>query len=246
MTQVHGKGTTVLYNGVNLSGDLTSFDFSQSADTVDTSTMDPATNQDHKFIVGMRNGTMTSNAIWNDAAGAIDETIIANLGATGPFCGMFIPNNTENSRAYAGTNVILTSYNVSGSVSDAVKAVFNWQSSGGFLGGMLLHEFAAETTAASSTAVRDSGVDLTYPTTLGGRVVFIVTSITGGNVVMALQHATTIGGSYTTVTTLSTLTAPGVASAIIDPGTNLNEFVRATWTQTATTWTGALVFTRFV
>lgn len=247
MAQVHGKGTTVLYDGQNLSGDLTSFDVALTVDSVDTSTMDPATNQDHKFIVGMRSGTATFNAIWNDAANAIDETIANDLAASQATrsC-MMIPNNVEGSRAFAAADVLLTAYNVSGGISDAVKATGTFISSGGFNSGKLLHELSAETSAANTTGARDSGANLTYPTTKGGKLIFIVTTITGGNVIMSLQHATTQGGVYSTLSTLATLTAAGSAVIDIAAGVNINEFTRAIWTQTATTWTGALVFIRYL
>jgi hypothetical protein len=137
MTQVHGKKTRVLYNGLDLSGDFNSFDRQGTVDTVNTSTYGL---EDHKFIAGMATGIFNWNFIYSDATpNAEANMIIPDFASETPKQGMLIFNNVSGSRAFASDKCVITSYAMSSSVSDAVKGSGAWQTQDGLRGGALLH-----------------------------------------------------------------------------------------------------------
>lgn len=241
MTQVHGKNVIVLYNGINLSGDFTSIDLNQTVDTVDISTFGDT---DHEYMTGTIVNASSWNTIWNDgtaASGAAEANFTPNLGSATLFPAMVIPNNVVASRAYGAHDAMLSAYNVGGAVSDAVKASGSFQCSGGLRAGSLIHHHTQRTTAANTTGAADAaGV----ATTRGARAYFQLTQVTGGSVTMTIEHSATQGGAYAQLLTFSAQAAVGGFYQTIAVGVNINGFVRATWTQTASSWTGAVVFAR--
>ena len=143
MTQYHGKGLVFKLDGSpggtlrDISKHIISVDFPRSADTVDTSTADPATNSDHKFLVGMRNATITLNMIWDDSAEAApgqDVIFSGSLGAgsSGNTSSTFEfgpSGSTAGMVKYTG-ECYVTAYNTTSGISDAVKATATLQVTG--------------------------------------------------------------------------------------------------------------------
>lgn len=238
MTQVHGKNILVLYNGLNLSGDFTSIDLSQTVDTVDISTFGDT---DHEYLSGTIVNNANWNTIWNDAAGAAEASFAPNLGSASLFPAMVIPNNVVASRAYGAHDAQLTAYSTSGSVSDAVKASGSFQCSGGLRSGSLVKHYVQVSAASNTTGAADAGG---VATTRGARAYFMLTQVTGGSVTMTIEHSTTQGGVYSQLLTFGAQNTVGGYYQTVAVGVTINGFVRATWTQTATTWTGAVVFAR--
>lgn len=154
MTQVHGKQTKVLYNGLDLSGDFNSFDRQGTVDTVDTSTYGL---EDHKFIAGLTSGVFNWNFVYRDDSPNAEANMIAtDFASDTPKAGMLIFRNVAGSRAYASDQCVITSYNLGSSVSDAVKGSGAWQTKGGLRGGTLLHPLSLETASGTSAVDQHS------------------------------------------------------------------------------------------
>lgn len=108
-------------------------------------------------------------------------------------------------------------------------------------GEMLTPGLRTDTTATAGSFVDDGG-----STALGGQAYVQLTAFTGTSVTIAVQHATTSGGSYANVTGLATsaLTAIGAVRLATTPTTTINEFVKVTTTGTFTSATFAVSFMR--
>lgn len=214
MTQVHGKSTRILYNGYDLSGDFNSFDRQGTVDTVDTSTYGL---EDHKFLAGMASGIFNWNFIYSDATPNVEANMInPDFASTTPKQGMFIPRNVDLSRAYVSDKCVITSYQMSSGVTDAVKGSGSWQTQGGLRGGVLLHALAMVTANGSSGVDQQSLGSKTITTSSVANPSVITTSAAhgwaSGDVVSIQGHAgstPTINSTYTiTVTGTTTFTIP--------------------------------------
>lgn len=143
MAQYHGKGLVFWLDGSpggtlrNLSKHIVSVDFPRTVDSVDTSTADPSTNSDHKFIVGMRSATITLNMIWDDDdesdpgqdvifAGSLGGGTNGNTTSTFEFG----PSGGASGQVKYSGECYVTSYNTSSGISDAVKATATLQITG--------------------------------------------------------------------------------------------------------------------
>ncbi len=144
MTQVHGKESLVLYNGMDLSGDFSSVDRQGNVDTVDTSTFGL---EDHKYIAGLVNGVFNWNFIYSDATPNVEADMInPDFASETPKQFMWLPKNNVGSRAYASDQAVITAYNMGSAVSDAVKGNGSMMVKEGLRGGVLLHAHTMETT----------------------------------------------------------------------------------------------------
>lgn len=141
MTQFHGKQLKFsIYDSGSVLRDISahvmSVDFPRSVDTVDIATADGS--GDHKYMAGLRNATITLNLVWDDTVTTGPDVVLAGLlgtaasTTTGPGGWKFEPNPTAAGAtkvSYTGAGC-LTAYNVSASVSDAVKATATIQCHG--------------------------------------------------------------------------------------------------------------------
>lgn len=143
MTQYHGKGLVFKIDDApggtlrDISAHVVSVDFPRSVDTVDTSTADPTTNSDHKFLAGMRNGTISLNLIWDDTVAASNgpDAILGpslGQGASGNSFNTFEfgPSGSTTGRVRYTGECIISAYNVTSGIGDAVKATASLQITG--------------------------------------------------------------------------------------------------------------------
>lgn len=141
MTQFHGKQLqfSIYDSGAvlrDISAHVMSVDFPRSVDTVDIATADGS--GDHKYMAGLRNATITLNLVWDDTLTTGPDLILAGLLGTAPSTStsaggwQFKPNPSASGATkvtYSGAGCV-TAYNVSASVSDAVKATATIQCHG--------------------------------------------------------------------------------------------------------------------
>jgi hypothetical protein len=96
-------------------------------------------------------------------------------------------------------------------------------------------------TTATAGAYVDDGAATNY----GGQAYLQVTAFTGTSVTVAIQHATTSGGSYSDVLAFTAVTAaPAWQRISVSNTTTIDEFVKVTTTGTFTSATFSVVFVR--
>lgn len=150
MAFTHGKDTAVLFKQFNLSGYFNSYDLGQMAETAETTTFGNAAKT---YIVGQRDGTLSLAGLFDGAADAVDEELAATIAAaTVPVITVGI-NGTTLGNAAKLAIAHTTTYQVTGSVGDAVQVSGEFQATGGIYNGVFLHALGAETGTANGASV---------------------------------------------------------------------------------------------
>ena len=127
MAAVHGKDTYFLWNAVNLSPFATEVSFPQEAETAETATFGDSWKE---YVVGLKDATISASGVWSGTAAEVDATLGGALGTSASF--EFRGNSAAvgaGNPKYTGT-AILTSYEVTGGIGDAVSWSAEWQVSG--------------------------------------------------------------------------------------------------------------------
>ncbi len=234
MAFVHGKATVVLGDDVALTGYLTQHTASKTVQIVDVTTYG---SDDRVFLAGVEEGALSINGLFDAAASASDVELHSALGAstgkilTVGYGGLTIGNRTAMLQARE------TSYNINGSVQDAVRLAATFQADGGIDRGVALHDLTAETGTGNY-----SSVDNTASTANGSLAHLHVSAFTGTDCTIKVQHSTddAIWSDLITFTTVSGVTQERSTSA----GT-VNRYVRAAITAgTFTSVTFAVSFAR--
>jgi len=154
MAFIHGKTTSVLYNGTNLSAFFNEASMSQDVETAETT----AFGDDAKtYITGLKDGTMSLSGMFDGAADAVDVVLISTLGATAADVATVVPAglSTAGVSTYSA-EVRETSYEISSPVSDVVAANAEVQATGGIDRGELLIGGSSITAVEQTTAI-DNG-----------------------------------------------------------------------------------------
>lgn len=122
MAFVHGKGTHVTINSVNLSAYLTEASQSFDDDTHETTTFGKNSKE---YLPGLQDGTISLSGNLDPA---LDSSMAAMRGVVVPF--IYGPEgSTTGKRKYSG-NCIRTSYEVSNPVGDLVTFSAEFQITG--------------------------------------------------------------------------------------------------------------------
>ena len=225
MSSIHGKNIVVLYGGYNLSGYLNDISVPREVDTVDVSTFG-ATNK--QYIPGLADGSASGSGFWSGAAGEVDAVLAATFGTA----------NNVLSVGYGGTTLgnrgdlmsgIHSSYEVAGSIGDAVGVSFELQASGGVYSGVFLHALTAETATGNSASVDNAAA-----TTAGFAMNLHVTSVEGTatpTVTSKVQHSTD-NSTWVDLGTFAAATAIG-GQHVTGTGT-VNRYIREVHTISGT------------
>lgn len=123
MAFVHGKNTHLTYGTINLSPYLNSVDFPRGAATADTTVFGVNATQ---FVGGLVDSTIT-------ASGLFDQAVVSSLGAyIGSTAQTFAygPAGTSSGAPKVTGSALLTQYQITGGVADAVGLSLSWQVSG--------------------------------------------------------------------------------------------------------------------
>lgn len=118
MAFVHGKGTQVLLNSVNLSAFTNNVEFGRTADSHDVTTFGK---NSHVYQAGLKDGTCTIEGIYESVAvtggpPAIIKPLVG--GAAVPF--VYRPEGTSAGLPEAEVDVIVTSYDETAPVADMI------------------------------------------------------------------------------------------------------------------------------
>lgn len=181
MAFIHGKGTVLLGDDVALTGYFTNLQSSKSAQAVDVTTFG---NDDKVFIAGIEEGSIALNGVFDAAASASDpELHDALAAASGKIITVGYDGTTIGNRVTM-TQAREASYNINGSVNDAVRLAATFTSDGGIRQGVSLHALGAETGTGDYASVDNSA-----STANGGVGHLHVTAFTGTNVTIKIQHS---------------------------------------------------------
>lgn len=149
----HGKNTVVLSNEFDLSPYLSSATDSNSVDTIETTTFGAA---QRTYVVGMKDGSVSFEGMWDGTTNAIDEIFSAALSSD---TGSIITIGTEGSVAGRRARLLKakqTSYEVSSPLSDVVAISGEATADEGLFYGTILAAVNAGSASFTGTAV-DNG-----------------------------------------------------------------------------------------
>jgi hypothetical protein len=238
MAAIHGKATTVLYNGYDISTYLNDISVSANVDTVETSTFGDTAK---KYIAGLKDGSASFGGFWSTVAGEIDD-ILATTFAAGETTNVLTiaPAGTTLGNRGQMLAGIHTTYEVAGSIGDAVGITGEMQASGGVDAGRFVHALGADTATGNSTSVDNSAAS-----TNGYSMNQHITAVSGTTPSMTskVQHST----DDSVWVDLATFTAATAIRGQQVTGTGtVNRYVREVHTISGTnpSFTHAVIFGR--
>lgn len=229
MASVHGKGTTVLVDGYNLSAFLSGSDFGYESEPADDTCYGDS---DRFFIGGLGNGSVALDGKYDSVAAGSDVVLqglrtVEGAGITIAYEGLAIGARTRFAR------VVETSVGVSAPVGDIVVINAEFQATLGAFPGASLHALTAETVTGFGASV-----DGTAATTGGWAAILHATGFSGAAATITGKladsadnsvFADVANGGFTARTTVGSQVIYGA------PGVTLRRYVRAAWTISGTT-----------
>ncbi len=207
---------------------------SRSVETAETTTFGSSAKT---YIVGLQDGTLSLNGLFEGSADATDEELTQTLGSD---AGMIVTVAPTGSLA-VGSRVMslkgkLTSYEISSPVGDVVSASSEFQADEGISSGISLHALSAETTTGNGTSH-----DGTASSSIGGFATLHVSANTmDNNTVFKVQHSAD-NSTWADLATFSTVatTVKTAERVEVSSSTTVNRYLRATWTASGT---GSITF----
>jgi len=181
-TFAHGKNVNVFVNEYDFS---TYFNDVTATSTVETAETSSFGSSAKTYIVGLQDGTVSLNGMFDGTATGTDVVFSAVLGSTTKQNVIVAPSGHSN-----GANAIMleaddTSYEVSGAVSDIVQTSAEFQSSDGVEHGKIL----SSGTAVSATG-NGTSVDNTASSANGGvGFLSVPTNTRNGNITVKVQQS---------------------------------------------------------
>jgi hypothetical protein len=152
MATVHGKDIVAYFDGYDLTTYLNDMNVNRARDTAETSTFG---NEAKTYIAGMSDANISFAGLWDAVAGGTDARLAAMFAAANSVVTVGFNGDTLGNSADLAV-AIQTSYDIAGSIGDAVAVSGEMQVSGGADSGKWLHAKGAETTAGNYASV-DNG-----------------------------------------------------------------------------------------
>lgn len=234
-TFVHGKNVAVNLGSYNLTPYFNSMSQSRDVGTAETTAFGSA---NRTYVVGMKEGMVSLEGMFDGTANAVDEVLANVLGAATGSTMTVLHGGTTVGR----TCVVLvpneTSYEVSSPVDEIVATSAEFQANNQIETGNVLAGNLVISTTSTGSAV-DNGVS----TTNGGVAHLHVTANTrNGTAVAKVQHSAdnSTWVDLVTFTTISTATATSERT-VVAPATTVNRYLRALITPAGST--GSLTVT---
>lgn len=237
MAKQGGLGQRLLVGGYDISGDIQALDNVHGGPMLGDVT--DITQYAHSRLGLQRDGGMGAT-VYFDAANAhpvLDALPTADVLATYLLSTLAGGGNTaaccvakqigyDPTRSAAGDLTLKTQF-------DANGFGLEW-------GEPLTAALRTDTAPAAGTPVDDGAA-----TAFGGQAYLQLVAFTGTTITVAVQHATTSGGTYSNVMAFTAVTAAPAWQRIAVPNTTtINEFVKVTTTGTFSSATFAVVFVR--
>jgi hypothetical protein len=220
MSFYHGKSSRVYLNGNPMSSYADNVNVSISADTVETTTfIDTA----KKYVMGLKNATLTAEGFGAGSTGEIDQYLQAAINSTGNIWTWY-PSEVTGRPGYgmAGYN---TQYDIKASISGAVRVSVACQSNVGKEPVMCIRAMAQATISSQGAAI-----DGTAKSTSGGAGYLQVSAENIADAQAYIEHSSD-GSSWETLAAFSTASIGASAQRVAING-EIRRYVRSSVTAT--------------
>jgi hypothetical protein len=242
----HGKNTTVLFKGFDMSPYFRSFTVRQQADVAETTAFKSTVKS---FVAGVSDGELTLEGMFSGGVDEVDEEMNAIFGQETTDVVTIGPDSTmaEGNRVMGGP-IYLATYGVRGGFAEMVSVNANFKASGGLMGGFSLSDPTRVHTATGATTPVGVGaanvfvpVDTGFPMVATGvtigdiisnggyGVLHVVDSTTAaGTFQVKIQTSTASGGTYTDLVsfTPTPINTENAEVIFIPAGTPMNQWAR--------------------
>lgn len=220
MAFVHGKNTSVLYNGSDLSSYFNDASMSQDVETAETTAFGDSAKT---YITGLKDGTMSMSGMFDGQTDAIDAVLTSTLGATAADVATVVPAGLSSTGvATFSAEVRETSYEVSSPVSDVVAANLEVQATGGIDRGVLLAGDSTLSASATSSAVNNGS-----STSNGGVGYLHVTANTRDGASTFKVQDSADGVTYADLVTFSSVSASATGGERVAVTGTVEQYVQA-------------------
>jgi hypothetical protein len=233
MATLHGKNSVVLFKQFNLTGYFNSADTSATVETAESTTFGSSAKS---YIVGLRDGTISLQGLFDGAADAVDEVIRGTLASeTDPIL-TFAPKAAAIGDKCQMAAVKSVNYSISSPVADVVSITADFQCSGGLDHGVILHPLGAETGTVNSASVDNAAAS-----TNGGVGHLHATLVDVTSATIKIQHSTdnSVWVDLITFTALSGTTETSERTAVTGTVNRYLRFQISAFTGTSATVAGA-------
>lgn len=231
---VHGRRTKVYVQGVDLTAFLRSANLQRTADVAEST---PFNNEAKGYTVGMRDGTMAFEGLYDGTAAAIDEVLASILGATSQKVAL-VPVGVEALGSVAcGMAGDESSYDVDTATDDVATVSVEMQSSTS-IDRCLVHKVLG----AVSSGANGTSIDNGAASANGGVGYLHVTAASGGGTLTVKVQHSADDTTWADLVTFADVTAVGAERKTVS-GT-VNRYTRATHAITAGSQTYVMAFGR--
>lgn len=230
MSFVHGKSSKVIVHDVDLSADLTQYQWGKTWQNPDITTFG---HEDRVFLSGLGDGRFNTQGVWNPSL--TDDEIPALDGVRTVITASPLGISSIGDRAHM-TRGYVEDYQPRSAQNDAVRFSSGIQASAGNYFGVVLHPLVARTTAADYT-----GVDQAAQSGFGAVAFLHVTAFSGTNMTVTVEDSAD-NSNWGTLQAFTQMTAVGSQS--IDVSGTVERYVRASLAGTFTSVTFAVSFAR--
>lgn len=219
---VHSKSSRVLVNTRHLSGSISGYSVShQRAVSPTTALLDEGA----RYIPGLLNGAISLNGMFDSAAGGIDETVRATIGADDGMLVTVLPDGMAVGRPAYFAAAETTQYTVDTAVAEAVTITVEGQPEDGADWGVSLHGHSVETATGVAAAV-DNGAGTT-----GGAVaaLHVTGNTSDGTSTVKVQHSVD-DNVWVDLATFAAIGAAQLSAERLTVTGTVNRYIRASWT----------------
>lgn len=223
MSSVHGKAACTFLNGYDLSSFFRTFDLANNVETADTTAFRAT---DRTKIVGLNDGSLSLEGLFDAAAGGSDAVIGPLVGTGNDTWIVSIAGDTAGLVSYAFQSHI-TNYTITGAVDDVVATAVENEGRRAPERLINYHALSAETATGDGTAIDNSA-----STANGGSAYLVVTAGTGfGTFDLIIEESATgsFSGEETTLASFTQVTAANADERITFAGT-VERHLRLSWT----------------
>jgi len=233
MAFIHSKGTSVLVNQYDLSGQFSQVSASKSRSLADVSVFKT---DDRQFVAGVAEGSINLQGPLDTATDANDQLLNAALSATNQVVSISIEGASVIGQRVTMMSSLSNDYKPRMTSNDAVRLSAGRSADGGIRSGLVVHPLTARTSPANYASV-----DNAASTSLGAAGHVHVTAFTGTDATIKITDSTddAVFADHITFTTLT-----GVGSERIESTGLVNRYARVELSGTFTTITFSVGFAR--
>jgi hypothetical protein len=236
MSKQSGLGDNFYIGGYDLSGDVSALSqLGGGPALLDVTTLKDLANE---RIGGLRDGDLQFTSFFDNASGA-EHPALSTLPRTDVIATYMRGTTLGNPAACIRGRQL--NYDPTRDASGNLTLAVEVQSDGYGIewGRMLTAGLRTDTAATVGAAYTDTGA-----TSFGAQAYLQLVSFTGTSVDVTITHATTSGGSYTTLIDFGSLTAIGSVRQSVSNSTTVDQYLKVVTTGTFTNAVFAVVFVR--